>query len=308
MLALVVDSSAPTRLRMREVDAPVPLRNEAIVRVAASSLNRGEVKRLAVASDGAIPGWDLAGVVERAAEDGSGPPVGARVAGVVSAGAWSEQVAVPATQLATVPKRVELHVAAVIPLAGLTALGVMRQAASLFGRRVAITGAAGGVGRYAVQLAAQSGARVTAIAGSKERGEPLARLGAGDVSTDFPVDGPEYDVVLESVGGPYLATALNRVSAGGTVVAFGNSSGEPTDFNVGGFYGRAPRAQMVGFSIFDYLAGRRGPDELESLLARVEAGTLDPGVAVQSSWRDLNGAMERLLARDVPGKVAVLVD
>jgi hypothetical protein len=93
------------------------------------------------------------------------------------------------------------------------------------------------------------------------------------------------------------------------VVAFGNSSGEPTTFNVVGFYGRAPRARMVGFSIFDDLLTRGGRmRDLDALLAGVVAGTVDPGIALRSSWRELGPAFERLLAREVPGKVAIVMD
>jgi NADPH:quinone reductase-like Zn-dependent oxidoreductase len=308
-LALVTDKTAETRLSLREVEDPAPSSSEAVVRVAASSLNRGEIKRLDLASDGSIPGWDLAGVVERAAEDGSGPPAGARVAGVVMAGAWAEQVAVPTSQLTLVPASMELHAAATVPLAGLTALGVLRQAGGLFGRRVAITGAAGGVGRYAVQLAARGGALVTAIVGSEERGAPLPGLGASEIQTELGSAGEDYDVVLESVGGESLARALGSVRPGGTVVAFGNSSGEATTFNVVGFYGRAPRARMVGFAIFDDLLTRGGRmRDLDALLAGVAAGTFDPGIALHSSWRELGPAFERLLAREVPGKVAIVMD
>ena len=72
-LAVVVDPDAPGRLVLRPVPEPTTDRDEAIVRVHAISLNRGEVRRSGMAAAGWRPGWDLAGVVERAAADGSGP-------------------------------------------------------------------------------------------------------------------------------------------------------------------------------------------------------------------------------------------
>src|SRR5947199_9347123 len=78
-LAVVVDPEAPGHLVIRPVAEPTPDRAEAIVRVQAISLNRGEVRRSGTAAAGWRPGWDLAGVVERAAEDGSGPTLGERV-------------------------------------------------------------------------------------------------------------------------------------------------------------------------------------------------------------------------------------
>src|SRR2546423_7362985 len=93
--AVVVDPVAPARLVIASVPNPKPDRGEAIVRVRAISLNRGEVRRSGMAAAGWRPGWDLSGEVERAAADGSGPRAGARVVGMVNEGAWAERVAVP---------------------------------------------------------------------------------------------------------------------------------------------------------------------------------------------------------------------
>ena len=308
MLALLTDSSAPDNLSLNHVGEPEPQPSQALIRCSASSLNRGELKRLAAAPDGTVPGWDLAGIVERPAADGSGPSAGARVAGVVSTGAWAELVAVPTSQLAVVPEQLELTVAAVLPLAGLTALGALRQAGSLYGRRVAVSGAAGGVGRLAVQLAARAGAHVSAIVGNPSRAAGLTQLGADEVLLELDASSTGFDVILESVGGAHLAAALTRVNPGGTIVTFGNSSGEATTFDTVGFYGRAPRAMLVGFTIFDYLTSADAGQELGVLLANAQDGTLEPSVASQSSWRELGPARERLLAREVPGKVAIRID
>ena len=89
-LAVVIDPDAPGRLVIRAVPEPVPHPGEAIVRVRALSLNRGEVRRSTMAAAGWRPGWDLAGVVERAAADGLGPEVGARVVGFLPEGAWAD--------------------------------------------------------------------------------------------------------------------------------------------------------------------------------------------------------------------------
>ncbi|MBI3966733.1 MAG: alcohol dehydrogenase, partial [Chloroflexi bacterium] len=89
--AIVVDPSAPGRLVLRAVSPPSPVPAEAVVRVAAISLNRGEVRMSTFAAAGWRPGWDLAGTVEQAAADGSGPAVGARVVGLLPSGAWAER-------------------------------------------------------------------------------------------------------------------------------------------------------------------------------------------------------------------------
>src|SRR5262249_49962213 len=150
--AVVVDPEAPRRLAIRPVADPAPGRGEAIVAVRAISLNRGEVRRSTMAAAGWRPGWDLAGVVERAAADGTGPRAGARVVGLLPEGAWAERVAVPHHALAELPGKVTFSQAATFPVAGLTALHALGKGGLLLGKRVLVTGATGGVGDFAVQL------------------------------------------------------------------------------------------------------------------------------------------------------------
>src|SRR5437867_6117779 len=154
-LAVVVDPDAPGRLVLKPVPEPTPDRGEAIVRVRAISLNRGEVRRSTMAAAGWRPGWDLAGVIERAAADGGGPKVGERVVGFLPEGAWAQRVAVPKNALAELPEKVTFSQAATFPVAGLTALLALGKGGPLLGKRVRVlvTGATGGVGDFAVQLA-----------------------------------------------------------------------------------------------------------------------------------------------------------
>jgi NADPH:quinone reductase len=125
----------------------------------------------------------------------------------------------------------------------------------LLGKRVLITGAAGGVGHLAVQLAARSGARVTAVAGRKERAAGLRELGATDVVVGIEQAQGRFGLILESAGGASLATALHAVDANGAVVVFGNSSGETTSISFADFRG-GQNARLQSFFSFT-----SGPEE-----------------------------------------------
>ncbi|MDP8929470.1 MAG: alcohol dehydrogenase, partial [Actinomycetota bacterium] len=156
--ALVVSPGAPGVVEIGEVAEPEPAPDEAVVEVRAVSLNRGGVRGLGDRPEGYVAGWDLAGVVSETARDGSGPSEGARVVGLVESGSWSERVAVPTGQLAELPDEVSFAAAAALPIAGLTAYRALAIGGWLVGQRVLITGASGGVGRFAIQLARHAGA------------------------------------------------------------------------------------------------------------------------------------------------------
>src|SRR3954464_6717219 len=161
MLALVADTDSPGGLKLTEVTEPEPAHDEVLVEQHATSLNRGEVRRLPQREPGFVTGWDVAGVVARAARTG-GPQEGARVAGIVTEGAWAERVAVPTDAIAEIPDELDFARAATLPVAGLTALRALARGGMLLGRGVLITGGAGGVGLFSIKLATPAGAFVPA--------------------------------------------------------------------------------------------------------------------------------------------------
>ncbi|MGI8549943.1 MAG: zinc-binding dehydrogenase [Dehalococcoidia bacterium] len=308
MEALVATPAGSDRVQIREVPEPLAGRDEALVEVRAVSLNRGEVRSLATAQEGARPGWDVAGIIAAPASDGSGPPAGTRMVGLVQSGAWAQRVAIATARLAALPENVSFAAASTLPVAGMTAFRSLALGGLLLGKRVLITGAAGGVGRFAVQLAARAGAHVIAVVGSPKRGEGLKALGAGEVVVGNWRQGEVYDVILESVGGASLAAALTHVAPDGVIVSFGNSSQEETTFNIGNFYGRSG-AIMRAFVLFRELARENsGARDLTALASLVAAGRLDPQIAIEASWRKPGSVLSALMDRQVDGKAVLHVD
>jgi NADPH:quinone reductase len=304
MLAIVNTPNGTAPVELREVPEPVPAANEALVAVHAFSLNRGELRLMQTRPEGWRPGQDLSGVVVRAAADDSGPQPGARVVALTDSAGWAQRAAVPAHRMAVLADNVGFGEAAALPVAGLTALRTLRHGAPLLGKRVLVTGAAGGVGHMALQIAARSGAHVTAIVGSAERGRHLR--GAETIVTGIDQAQGRFALILEAVGGASLAAAIARIEAKGTIVIFGNSSGEPTSLNFRDF-AEHPNARIQSFSYFTSEAEERFAPDLALLAGLVGDGSLKP-VLVESSWRDLAKIGPGLRGRRIAGKAVFHVE
>lgn len=272
------------RLELREAPDPKPRANEWLVKVEAISLNRGEVRSAALAGDGTIPGWDVAGTIA------DGPQAGARVAAMLGGGAWAEYAVVPMNSSALIPDGVATNVAATLPLAGLTVLRALAVGGALLGKRVLITGESGGVGSLAMQLAKLAGAQVTGVSAVDEK-----------------LSG-EFDLILESAGGASLTHALELVARGGVIVTIGNSSEEPASFNPRSLY-RKGAASIYGLLVFEEVESRRvGSRELAHLLELVRTRVVQPLIKVQRSWRELDRTLEDLEQRRFRGKAVLTVD
>src|SRR5215831_162715 len=116
MRAVVTKPGATGSLVIAEASEPIPDSDEALVRVKAFSLNRGEVRRAATQAAGTMIGWDVVGLVEAPARNGSGPRKGARVVGFSRrVRGWAERIALPTTDMAEIPDGVSDAAAATLP-------------------------------------------------------------------------------------------------------------------------------------------------------------------------------------------------
>ncbi len=306
--AVVVDPDASGHLTVQNVDAPTAKAGEALVRVHATSLNRGEVRMSMGAPKGTRPGWDFAGIVEMAAGDGSGPQVGTRVVGVMRTGAWAERIAVPTNQLAPIPETVTFAQAATLPVAGLTALHAVRKGGSLLDKPVLITGASGGVGYFACQLAVAAGAQVFGLVRQEAHAEFVRATGATVVVADRAeparAHGP-FHLILESVGGDTLADALTMLRPSGTCVFFGASSGPAMTIpNVNAFYGTGG-ASLYGLQMFYELQSEPASVGLATLGAMVAEGRLRVPIEVEGKLDDIAAVAAQLMKRSYPGKAVL---
>jgi NADPH2:quinone reductase len=307
MRAVLTTGDADAPVALAQTGVPIGAPGEALVRVRAVSLNPGELRRARKSGAHEPIGWDFAGVVERAAADGTGPKAGARVVGFVANGAWAEYVAAPTAQMGRLPDAVSFADAATLPIAGLTALRTLRRGGDLRGKSVLIVPGTGGVGLFAVQLAKHAGGHVTAVIRSAASEALVRKLGA-DAAVVGPTAGAAaqgpYDLIVESLGGESLGAALGMVAVDGTVVSFGQTAGTTTTFAADAFYATGG-ATLYGFIIFH--EARKDPvaRDLEQLAALVAAGELATSIDATLPFDEFTAAISARDERKLHGKVLV---
>jgi NADPH:quinone reductase-like Zn-dependent oxidoreductase len=226
------------------------------------------------------------------------------VVGIVDGAGWSERVAVPTLHAASLPDPVSFEQAASLPIAGLTALRGLRAGGELLGRRVLVTGATGGVGQFAVQLAVAGGARVTAQVSAPEREAEARELGAEQVVTSLGDEalGP-FHVVLDGVGGRLLRDSVHRLAPGGVVATYGTLEG-PAEIGFPDFRS-APNGSVVGLSHAIPQDGK-GAD-LAVLAGLVADGRLRPRLGEVRGWEQTREVLDAMAARRVRGRAVLTV-
>ena len=297
MRAMRASSSDPASLTSESIPVPEPGPGELLVEVRGTAVTAGELTW--PESWPAIPCHDLSGVVAAAGEGAGGWRPGDEVYGLVGfdrPGAAAEYVTAPAADLAAKPASVDHLAAAAVPLGALTAWQALHEHAQLAaGQHVLVHGGAGGVGAYAVQLAALAGARVTATASARDLAF-VTGLGADDVldySGRLDDRVRDVDIVIDPVGGATTARSWPVMRSGGILVAIAEEP-EPGQGGRGGVRG-------VFFVV------RPDGGQLRELAALVDKQQLRPVVSAVFDLAALPEAFQAPRAGRLPGKVVIRV-
>lgn len=255
-------------LRWGETPDPVLRSGEVLVEVHATALNRADLSQRAgryppPPGESEILGLELAGIVRELGpgSEAVGFRPGDRVCALVAGGGYAELAAVPASLLMPVPQGWSFAQAAALPEVFLTAfLNLFLEAGLRPGERVLVHGAGSGVGTAAIQLAARAGCPVHATAGRGDKLELARELGAAQtidytkedfaaaVRARLEADGAAgVDVVLDMVGGPYLARELPLLATGGRIVFIATLGGAAAELDIRALMSR--RARLIGSTL-----------------------------------------------------------
>jgi NADPH:quinone reductase-like Zn-dependent oxidoreductase len=230
--------------------------------------------------------------------------VGSRIVSAVDWHGWAERVTTPVELMAALPDTVSFEQAATLPVAGLTALSALRFGGSLVGRRVLITGATGGVGQFAIQIARAAGAHVTAIVSSEQRLQEARDLGADVALTALPADVDLFHHVMEGIGGDSLNESMRSTVPGGTIALYGTVGG-PSTITLADFQRRS--SVSIRSHILDAEPGRRTGEELARLVALIADGRMKPLIGLTLNWTKTPEAIRALAGRTVRGKAVLTV-
>ena len=264
MKAILIDEPGDeTQMHVGEAVAPDLPGGAVRITVAGAGVNRADLLQrqgFYPPPPGAseILGLECSGVVSEMASGVAGVAVGDRVMALLSGGGYAEQVVVDAGSLMAVPDRVDLVEAAGLPEVLLTVfLNVFQIGGLEAGGTLLVHGGGSGIGTAAIQMAKAAGARIVVTAGSDEKCQRCLDLGA-DVAVNYregdfseaarsATEGRGVDVVLDSIGGPYLAANLSSLAVGGRLVIIGLMGGAKAEIPLGALLTK--RLQVIGSTL-----------------------------------------------------------
>ena len=320
MKAIVQDRyGGPEILELRDIEPPAIGTGEVLIRVRASSINpadwhviRGRPFVVRLSGYGvrrpkrAVPGTDVAGVVEAVGADVTTVRPGDEVFGF-GRSAWAELATARADLLRPRPVNLDFVQAAAVPLAAVTALQGLRDAGRLQpGQRVLVIGASGGVGTFAVQIAKLMGAEVTGVCRTRKL-ELVSSLGADHVidytRDDYLGRKARYDLIFQLAGTASPLSFRRTLGRTGTLVL---SSGDGHLSGIDRIVVAKAASRMTSQRLDTFLAHQDG-DDLASLWAMLEAGSVRPVIDRVHPLREAAAAMRYAEAGHTQGKVIMTV-
>ncbi|MET7466432.1 NAD(P)-dependent alcohol dehydrogenase [Nonomuraea sp. NPDC005501] len=326
MKAIVQDVYGPAEvLRLRDVEQPRIGGDEVLVRVRAAGVDPGvwivmTGRPPAVRLMGfglrrprvPVRGRDLAGVVEAVGARVTRFRPGDEVHGTCESGSYAEYAAAPERLLARKPAGLSFEEAAVVPVSGTTAFQAVRDTGRVRpGQRVMVTGAGGGIGTFAVQIAKALGATVTAVCGPG-KADLVRSLGADDVidytRDEVDRDGPRHDVIIDVAGCRPLSLLRRALTPRGTLVLAGGGHDAPGPL---GGYTRAllwrPLVQITTKQRLRGHTAREGAEDLARLDRLIESGAVRPVVGRAYPLAETPEAIRHLAEGHPTGKIVVTV-
>jgi len=312
---------SPEVLESADVDRPAVGDDDVLVRVRAASVHPGDyfimtgepyVVRLAFGlrrPRHPIPGRDLAGVVAAVGKDVADLQPGDEVFGWSTTGTLAEYACVPADQLVRTPANLSAGQAAAVPTSGLTALQALRDIAHVQpGQAVLITGASGGVGTFAVQIAKALGAEVTGVCSTRNM-ELVRSVGADHVidytRTDFTRTGLRYDVIFDSVEAQSLSEVRRALTPTGTLIPNSGRGGRWVG-PLGRIVKARARSVFTRQTLQPFLSVGKRQDLLD-LAELLEAAQLTPVIDRTYPLSEAAEALRYVGAGHTRGKVVVTV-
>ncbi len=311
----------PDVLEIREVEKPTPNDNQVLVRVHAVSLNPAEAhmmtgKLMARLMGGnglfkpkqTMVGADIAGRVEAVGSNVTQFKPGDAVFGRKAPSGFAEYACASENALALKPANITFEQAAAVPVAALTALQSLRDAGQIqAGQNVLITGASGGVGTFAVQIAKSFGARVTGVCRTQNL-ELVRALGADRVidytREDITRNGQRYDLIIDNVGNHSISDYARALNPKGICVIIGYTSMVLVLQHLA--LGRL--ISKIGSKKMGMMLARITRKDLDVLKELMEAGTMVPVIGRGYTLGEVSEAYRHLQTRHTQGKIVVTLE
>ena len=307
--AVVAAAGHPGIVERKQIALREPFSNEAVVAVSAFSVNRGECRRAERSDEAVQIGWDFVGQVARAAADGAGPVVGTRVVGFSTRmEGWAEKVCIDTRYICPIPDDVSDAQASTLPVAGLTALHAVEGGSCILGDKMLVTGATGGVGLFAVQLAHLSGADVFAQVRRPQQVAFVQSLAPCTPVISSNGEGIEdagpFRLVVDGVSGGVLNAGIRSLAPNGMAVCYGVTAKPDIGLEVQHFMTRG-LAQITGFHLYAKSETHPPRDHLARLLRLMETGRLFCPLGREANWDEIDFVAQELIDRKFTGKAVL---